>query len=67
LVETADGGYAIAGETNSFGAGDYDLYLVKTDEYGIIPEFSSWIILPLLLIATLVIISYRNNLRRKVK
>jgi len=31
-----------------------------------IPEFPSWIILPLLLTATLVIIIYRNRLKRKV-
>ena len=34
LVQTSDGGYAIAGETNSYGAGDYDFYLVKTDSAG---------------------------------
>ena len=33
LVETADGGYAIAGYTNSSGA-DYDFWLVKTDGVG---------------------------------
>jgi N-acetylneuraminic acid mutarotase len=33
---------------------------------GYIPEFSSWIILPLFLIATTVVIFYRNRLRRKV-
>lgn len=31
-----------------------------------IPEFPSWIIIPLFLIATLVVIVYRNRLRRKV-
>lgn len=31
-----------------------------------IPEFPSWIIIPLFLIATLVVIIYRNRLRRKV-
>jgi hypothetical protein len=31
-----------------------------------VPEFPSWIILPLLMIATLVVIIYRNRLRRKV-
>jgi predicted secreted protein len=34
LVQTGDGGYALAGTTGSFGAGDYDFWLVKTDALG---------------------------------
>ena len=34
LVETSDGGYALAGYTYSFGAGSADCWLVKTDAKG---------------------------------
>jgi len=34
LIQTSDGGYAIAGYTTSFGAGDYDVYVVKLDAKG---------------------------------
>ena len=35
---TSDGGYALAGYTGLFGGGDYDFWLVKTDEFGAISE-----------------------------
>ena len=34
IIQTIDGGYAVAGETNSFGAGGSDFYIVKFDASG---------------------------------
>ena len=62
LVQTGDGGYALAGGTESFGAGNSDFLLVKTDEHGVIPEFPSWVILPLFIITTLFAITFKKRL-----
>jgi uncharacterized delta-60 repeat protein len=34
IIQSSDGGYVVAGWTKSFGAGDWDIYLVKLDSSG---------------------------------
>ena len=34
LQQTSDGGYIIIGTTNDFSSGDYNIYLIKTDDKG---------------------------------
>jgi hypothetical protein len=34
VIQTSDGGYLVAGLTDSWGNGSKDIYLIKTNEYG---------------------------------
>lgn len=56
VVESDQGGYLIAGIEGN------DLWLVKTDEIGDIPEFSSWLVLPLIVTLALIVRVYRKKL-----
>ncbi len=65
LVATSGDGYALAGWTNSFGAGGSDFWLVKTDEFGIVPEYSSLLVPALVLTTTAFILINKKRLLRK--
>lgn len=50
VIQTTDGGYAVAGWTASFGADADSFWLVKTEAAGVVPEFPSFLLLPLLVL-----------------
>jgi len=56
VIKTTDGGYALAGTKHN------DFWLAKTEEHGVIPEFPSGAILPLLLVATSVAVICKKRL-----
>jgi parallel beta-helix repeat protein len=67
-----DSPYVITGVKWDNDAGGDVSFVAGQDNYPLmnpltIPEFPSWIILPLLVVATLVVILYRRRLRREVR
>jgi len=68
LVETSDNRFALAGYTTSVYAGPADCWLVKTDEYGNIPEFPSWTSVLIMLLAVMAVtVIYRSRFHSKQK
>jgi hypothetical protein len=65
LLKTDEGGYLLAGFSASYGLGDTDVFLMKTDALGIIPEFPSGIMLIIFIMVTLVVIISGKKLQKK--
>jgi predicted secreted protein len=64
LVATPDGGYALAGYTSMDSTPSVKAWLIKTDEFGVVPEYSSWLIPALVLTATAFILINKKRLIR---
>jgi hypothetical protein len=63
LIETSNGTFALAGFKTSTYAGPPDLWLIKTDEYGNIPEFPLWTpTLLVLVVFAVVVVIYKRKL-----
>jgi len=73
VIATSDGGYALAGTLNYVyylsleDGGDYhgDFWFVKTDELGVVPEYSSWLIPSIVLATSLFMIVNKKRLLHK--
>ncbi len=66
IIRTSDGGYALAGFTDSFGAGSTDLWLTKTDDVGVVPEgLTIGVMMLLSTVAVIVGVRYFNAINKK--
>ena len=61
LIQLSNGGFALAGRTFDLNDENSDFWVLITDEQGI-PEFPSWTILPLFLVATFSAIIVKKRL-----
>jgi hypothetical protein len=65
IVQANDGGYVGAGYTNST-VNSQDFWLLKTDENGVVPEFSDLFAVPLFAICTIIVaLILRKNITKK--
>jgi len=62
VIETSKGGFVIVGDIFDWFIGDGLVWLIKTDNYGVIPEFSSWTLLPVFVIATFSLFLFKKKL-----
>jgi hypothetical protein len=70
VIQTQDGGYAVLGAgsfltSDDSSAGITNVWIIKTDPEGNIPEFPSWAILPLLLVTIAATAAMRKHLSSK--
>ena len=65
LIQASDGGYVLAGSTESFGIGCIDIYVVKTNEFGVVPE--SLTIGVMLLLSTIAVAVSARYFRKRRK
>ncbi len=64
VSQTDDGGYVFTGWTGPSDSPERNIWLVKTDEHGIIPEFPSFIVLPIFLTAIFVTFLYKGKIAK---
>lgn len=62
IIQISDDGYVLAGYTNSSSTGQ-DVWLVRTDQNGVIPEFSVFFLLPLMVSCTIIAVFF---LKKKI-